>query len=65
MKYEIIVEEVISDVFEIDADSEEEAISKAIIMYKSEKIVLSPGNLEFKQMAIIKPNNEKLEWIEF
>lgn len=65
MKYEVIVEEMVSDVFEIDADSEEEAISKVINMYKAEDIVLSPGNLEYKQIAIIKPNIEKSNWVKF
>ena len=58
MKYEIVIEEVISDVFGVDADTEEEAISKAIDMYKSGYIVLSPGNLEHKQIFLI-PSLEK------
>ena len=65
MKYKVVVEEVVSDVFEMEANSEKEAISKTINMYKSENIILSPGNLEHKQIAIIKPNTEVLEWIEF
>ena len=65
MKYEVVVEEVVSGVFEIDANTAKEAISKAINMYKSDEIILSPGNLEHKQLAIIKPNNEELNWVEF
>lgn len=65
MKYEIVVEEVVSDVFGIDADSEEEAISKAIDMYKSGNLVLAPGNLEHKQVAISKPTYDELDWISF
>ncbi|MBO6305197.1 MAG: hypothetical protein J6M62_09010 [Selenomonadaceae bacterium] len=65
MKYKIIVEEVISDEFNIEADSEKEAINKAIKMYKLGDIVIAPGNLEHKQLAIVKSDSHKLEWIEF
>ena len=65
MKYEIVIEEVISDIFGVDADSEEEAISMTIDMYKSGDIVLSPGNLEHKQLAVIKTTSDELDWIPF
>ena len=65
MKYELIVEEVISDVFHVEAKSEEEAVNKAIKKYKSGSITLEPGNLEHKQIALCKPNINDLKWIEF
>ena len=59
-KYEIIIEEVISGQFFIEAASKEEAISMAMRKYKSGEFVLSPGNLEQSKIAVVDDglNNE-------
>ena len=59
-KFCVTIEEIISDEFEIEAESKEDAISKAIEKYKSGEFVLEPGNLESKKISI-----ENDEWIEF
>ena len=63
-KYFVVIEETISEEFEIDAESKEDAISKAIEKYKSGEFVLSPGNLESKKISIV-DNSEFDNWIEF
>lgn len=45
MKYKINIEETVSQDFEIEALSQEEAIKVAEKMYKNGEIVLEPGNL--------------------
>ena len=58
--YRVVIEEIISDEFEIEAETKEDAISKAISKYKSGEIILEPGNLESKKISV-----ENDEWIEF
>lgn len=45
MFYNVVVEEHLADVFEIEADSPEEALEKAKEMYRKCEIVLEPGYL--------------------
>ncbi len=59
-KFCVVIEETISEEFEIDAETKEDAISKAIEKYKSGEFILSPGNLESKKISA---DND--EWIEF
>lgn len=56
---------MISENFEIKANTAEEALAIAERKYRSGEYVLSPGNLVAKQMAISSPNNEATEWTEF
>lgn len=42
--FKVEIEETLSDVIEVMAESEEEAISKIRLMYFSEEIVLSNSN---------------------
>lgn len=63
-KYRIVIEETISEEFEVDAESNEDAISKAIQKYMSGEFILSPGNVECKKISVIE-NNEYKNWIEF
>ncbi|MDO5568960.1 MAG: DpnD/PcfM family protein [bacterium] len=65
MKYKIIIEETISQEFEVEANSLEEAQSKAIDEYNNGNIVLEPGELQSKQIKVIDENNKELEWKEF
>ena len=52
-KYRIIIEEVISEHFLVDATSKEEAIRIAMQKYKSGEFVLSPGNLEQSKIGLV------------
>ena len=65
MKYIITIEEMISEDFEVEAESAEEAMNIAEEKYKKCEFVLEPGNLTFKQMAVISPESEATEWTEF
>lgn len=64
-KFIIAIEEMVVQEFEVFAENSEEAMNKAIENYKSGKFVLEPGEVQFKQMAILKPKNEVTEWCEF
>ena len=45
MKYLVTVEEIVSDEFEIEATTKEEALNKARTLYEKGEIVLEPGNI--------------------
>ncbi len=65
MKYTITIEETIAKDFEIEVDSVDEAYEAAEQKFKSGKLVLDPGECQFKQIAITAPSNEATEWREF
>ena len=60
-----MIEETISEEFEIDAESKEDAVSKAIEKYKLGEFVLDPGNLESRKIAVFDDDSEINDWIEF
>ncbi len=66
MKYKITIEETISQEFEKEANSIEEAKDKAIKDYESGKLVLEFGTVLEKQINVInESNNETTGWEEF
>lgn len=64
-KYVIAIEEVVVQNFEIEADSQEEALNKLETGYKNGICVLEPGEVQSKKMSIVKPEQNATEWIEF
>lgn len=64
-KFKIIIEEFVSDEFVVYANSEEEAINKAIKNYYDCKFVLDSGCVTFKQLFIEHKDNKKDKWIPF
>ena len=64
MKYTITIEETCAKDFEIEAKSADEAYETAEQKYKSGKFILDPGECQFRQIAITKPNEEATEWRE-
>jgi len=52
-KYQIEIKETVSQVFEVYASSEEEALKTAEDHYKEEKFVLEPGNLLAVEFSLI------------
>lgn len=64
-KYTIAIEETIVDEFEIEANDFNEAMNIAEEKYRKGEFVLSPGEVQFKQMAVISPSCERTEWNEF
>ena len=53
MRYTVLVEEVVSQEFAVEASSPEEALRVAENQYRKGEIVLEPGNLEQVSMKIV------------
>ena len=58
MRYTVLVEEVVSQEFAVEAASPEEALRVAEDSYREGKIVLEPGNLEDVSISLT-PIKEK------
>lgn len=63
--YIIAIEETISQEFMIEAENVEKAMEKVEEKYLNGEVVLECGGVTFKQMAVVNPNEEMTEWIEF
>ena len=50
---------------EIEANSEEEAVSKAIQEYKSGNFVIGSDNVEHRQISVVDKDGELTNWITF
>lgn len=64
-KFKITIEEIVSQEFEIEAGSLEEAMELAEEQYNDGKLVLEPGNLVSKQMMGEDEDGYCTEWCEF
>lgn len=64
-KFKITIEEMISQDFEIEATSLEEAMELAEQQYNDGELVLEPGNLVCKQMQGQDENGVYTDWCEF
>ncbi len=64
-KYIIAIEETIVEEFEVEANSSEDALVIAEEKYKSGEFVLTPGEVQHRQMAIISPACKYTKWSEF
>ena len=53
MRYTVLIEEVVSQEFAVEASSPEEALRLAKDQYGKGKIVLEPGKLEDVSMKIV------------
>lgn len=63
MKYRIIIEETITDEFELEANTIKEALENATKNYKTSKFFLEPGCLEETKIKVIdEENNKESEW---
>lgn len=63
-KYTITIEEMVSQDFEVEAATADEAMEIAEQKYRDGEFVLEPGNLVCTQMAITDPSDEATEWTE-
>lgn len=63
--FKIAIEETVVSEFEVIAENADEAMEIAEMNYRKGKFVLEPGEVQFKQMAIVAPENEVSEWTEF
>ncbi len=64
-KYHVVIEETISETFEIEATSEKDAISKAIQEYNNGNFVVESDNVEQRQISVIGNDGELTDWIVF
>ncbi|MBQ3088521.1 MAG: protein dpnD [Clostridia bacterium] len=64
-KFTIAIEETVVEEFEIKAKNFEEALEIAAEKYRKGEFVLCPGEVQFRQMAVVKPSLESTEWTEF
>ena len=64
-KYTIAIEETVIGEFEITAENETETLRSVEDKYKRGDIVLCPGELQFKQMAVVPSSGEITEWHKF
>ena len=60
MKFNITIEETCVKTFEIEADTEEDAIETAIAKYNGGEIDLTDGEVQSKQLS-----TDLTDWIEF
>ena len=63
--YRVIIEETISEEFDIEATSEEDAISGAIQEYDAGNFVVGSDNVECRQISVIGEYGEVKDWITF
>lgn len=63
--YVIAIEETVVQNFEVEANSQEEALRKVETGYKNGHYVLESGEVQAKKMSIVKPEQNATEWIEF
>ena len=62
-KYTITIEETVSDIFYLEANSLEEAKEKAIANYNNSVFVLEPGNL-IETNILVENDKENSGWFE-
>jgi hypothetical protein len=66
MKVFITIEETVSNTFEIEENSMDEAVEVAKRKYKTGEFVLEPGNVINRKIHGIEENSEEgTGWIEF
>ena len=65
-KFKIIIEEHVSEEFEVEAENMEEAFNIAEKKYYSGEFVLEPGNVSHRLMSReTADGKECTEWVEF
>ena len=65
-KFKIIIEEMVSQEFEVEANDMDEAMEIAEEKYYNGEFVLDPGELVAKQMMGVDPEEDEVtEWTEF
>ncbi len=65
MKYIVNIEEIVNSEYEVEANSQKEALALAKEKYYNGEFVNQPGNITFKQIAVAKENKNFREWKEF
>lgn len=65
MKFKVSIEETIVQEFEVEADTEEEALDTAKEKYHNGQIVIENGEVQSRNIAITEPVDGLVEWNEF
>ena len=65
MKIKVIIEEHISQEFEIEAENIEEAMEKAEEMYYNEELVVDSFNAPTCKLMMADDGERQTEWTEF
>lgn len=64
-KFTVVIEETVVDKFEVNAETEDAALEIAKEKYNKGEFVLEPGEVQYKQIAVMESIGENLEWNEF
>ncbi len=64
-KYVVAIEETVVQTFEVEANSQEEALRKVETGYKNGNYVLESAEVQAKKMSVLNSDNEFDKWIEF
>lgn len=64
-KYVVAIEETVVQSFEVEANSQEEALRKVEKGYKNGNYVLESAEVQAKKMSVLNSDNEFDKWIEF
>ena len=65
-KFKVIIEETISQEFEVEAEDFESAANIATEKYNNGEFVLEPGEVNYKQMSVCdEDTQEQTNWFEF
>ena len=65
MKVKVIIEEVVSKVFEVEVGAIEDALQMAQAKYCAGELVLDPGEALSRRIAMQQNPKEELEWVDF
>lgn len=63
-KYVIVIEETVSEDFEVTAESEQEALEIAEQKYNSGEFVLEPGFLQETKFGIVDEDENQIKWVD-
>lgn len=64
MKYFVNIEETVNGVFEVEAESREEAFNIARQKYNKSMFVNEPGNLTYARASVATKDGEFKQWKE-
>lgn len=63
-EYGVIIEETVSKEFKVTAESEEAALETARELYRSAELILEPGDITARKIAVLPTDGADAEWTE-
>ena len=63
--YIVKIEETVVEEFVVSASSEIEALEIAKEKYHTGEFILTPGEVQFKQVAVVNQKKSDMKWVEF